>query len=222
MYKNSTFQRKNCEICADKKKIRLLMKRFQWNLHLITWNTEDSGEGGTPEDEKLLEACRQGDRRAQKQLFDLLAPKMYPVCLRYMANRESAQDVLQEGFITLFSRLDAYSGTGSFEGWARKIFVNSALMQLRKTDALKVSDDIEEVRSLASEAVTPVQNLGYKEIMELIGRLPASLRTVFNLYVIEGYTHKDIADIMGVEVATSRSKLQRARVELQEMIKELK
>ena len=146
---------------------------------------------------------------------------MYPICLRYMSTRESAQDVLQEGFITLFSKLDAYSGKGSFEGWARKIFVNTALMQLRKTDAIKMSDDIEEARSLASEAVTPVQNLGYKELMALIGKLPASLKTVFNLFVIEGYTHKDIADILGVEEATSRSKLQRARVRLQELIKEM-
>lgn len=197
------------------------MKRFQLNLHLITWNAENSGDGGTPEEERLLEACRKGDRIAQKQLFDLLAPKMYPICLRYMSTRESAQDVLQEGFITLFSKLDAYSGKGSFEGWARKIFVNTALMQLRKTDAIKMSDDIEEARSLASEAVTPVQNLGYKELMALIGKLPASLKTVFNLFVIEGYTHKDIAEILGVEEATSRSKLQRARVRLQELIKEM-
>ena len=146
---------------------------------------------------------------------------MYPICLRYMSTRESAQDVLQEGFITLFSKLDAYSGKGSFEGWARKIFVNTDLMQLRKTDAIKMSDDIEEARSLASEAVTPVQNLGYKELMALIGKLPASLKTVFNLFVIEGYTHKDIAEILGVEEATSRSKLQRARVRLQELIKEM-
>ncbi len=197
------------------------MKRLMGNLHLITWSTEDVQTGPKTEEEKLLEACRKGNRKAQKQLFDRLSPKMFALCLRYMGDRDEAQDVLQEGFITLFSRLDTYSGAGAFEGWARKIFVNTALMHLRKTDALKLSDDIDAARGLTSEAATPVQNLGYKELMKLVSQLPPGLRTVFNMYVVEGYSHKEIAQALEVEEATSRSKLQRARMRLQELIRKL-
>jgi len=189
-------------------------------MHLVTWvDKEDTLGGGDPY-KPLVDACREGERKAQKRLFDRLAPKMMSVCLRYMGNYEAAQDILQEGFITLFTRLDSYSGTGSFEGWARKIFVNTALMQLRKTDAIKLSDDISEARSLSSDEATPLQKMGYKELMDIIALLPPDARTVFNMYVVEGYSHKEIAEITGMAEATSRSKLQRARLKLQELIKE--
>ena len=195
------------------------MKHFKVRLHLITWTaTEDPPAGGALE--RLVPACREGDRKAQKRLFEALAPKMMALCLRYTGDRPAAEDVLQDGFVTLFSRLDSYSGAGSFEGWARRIFVNTALMHLRRTDALKLSDDIAEARTLFSEEATPVQKMGYRELMGLIGKLPADARTVFNMYVIEGYSHKEIADALGFTEATSRSKLQRARMRLQEMIKE--
>ena len=187
------------------------MKRLDDKSHLITWKTED--------EKQLVESCRRGERKAQKHLFDILAPKMMAVCLRYAGDATVAEDLLQEGFITLFSKLDSYSGAGSFEGWARKIFVNTALMYLRRTDALKLSDDISEARSLSSPEATPVQEIGYKELMRLISSLPPDARTVFNMYVIEGYSHKEIADELGISEATSRSKLQRARLRLQEMIK---
>jgi len=140
------------------------------------------------------------------------------VCLRYVGDRETAEDLLQEGFITLFSKLDSYSGTGSFEGWARKIFVNTALMHLRKTDALKLSDDISEARSLSDEMPLPDRQLGYRQLLKLIASLPADARTVFNMYVVEGYSHKEIAEALGCTEATSRSKLQRARLRLQQLI----
>lgn len=169
---------------------------------------------------ELIESCRKGDRMAQKSLFDFLAPKMFPVCLRYMDDRVSAEDVLQEGFITLFTKLDSYSGEGSFEGWARKIFVNTALMSLRKTDALKLGGDLKLVQGMDSNVSTPIQNIGYKELMKLIAQLSAGFRTVFNLYVLEGYSHKEIAEALGISENTSRSQLRRARMMLQQMIKE--
>ncbi len=195
------------------------MKRFDRELHLIMWAAETDGAGGITDWDILLDGCRKGDRKAQKRLFDRLSPKMFPLCIRYMGNREAAEDVLQEGFITLFSRLDSYAGKGSFEGWARRLFVNTALMQLRKNDALAGSDDIDAARSLSSEAPSAVETLGYRELMKLIASLPEGLRTVFNLYVIEGYSHKEIAEALGMEEATSRSKLQRARIRLQELMK---
>ena len=196
-----------------------LLKRFWNKLHLTTWTRDEESPAGASSIERLAAACKEGDRKAQKQLFDALSPKMMAVCLRYMGNREDAEDVLQEGFITLFTKLDSYQGAGSFEGWARRIFVNTALMHLRRTDALGLSDDIQEARGLFTEEATPVQQMGYRELMRMIASLPADARTVFNMYVVEGYSHKEIAKELGCTEATSRSKLQRARLKLQEMMK---
>ena len=194
------------------------MQRFGEKLHL---NNQDNRRKEPSSERELLEACKRGDRTAQKKLYDSLAAKMFAICLRYMGQRDAAEDVLQEGFITLFSRLDSYSGEGSFEGWARKIFVNTALMELRKKDALKMSEDLETAWNVSSDGVSQVQSVGYRELLKLIAGLPPGYRTVFNLSVIEGYSHKEIAQTLGITEATSRSQLQRARVMLQEKIKKL-
>jgi RNA polymerase sigma-70 factor (ECF subfamily) len=170
-------------------------------------------------EEELIGRSIKGDRRAQKSIYDALSPKMFSLCLRYTGDRAVAEDILQDGFITLFGRLDSYAGKGSFEGWARKIFVNTALMYLRKTDALKLSGDIEDARSLDNGEPPPGQQIGYKELLKMITSLDPSSRTVFNMHVIEGYSHKEIADSLGITEATSRSKLQRARLKLQDMIR---
>lgn len=181
------------------------MQLFKDNSHLNTWT---------------IEKAKEGDRRAQKTIYDFLSPKMYALCLRYMGQRDVAEDVLQDGFVTLFAKLDSFSGEGSFEGWARKIFVNTALMNLRKNDVLKDSEDVDSARSLSSEAPSAVQELGYKELMQIISGLPPGFRTVFNMYVIEGYSHEEIAESLGISVGTSRSQLLRARALLQAKIQE--
>ncbi len=200
------------------------MQRFGKKQHLNSRRDLKNQPGGREEDfnsslRDLAEACKRGDRSAQRNLFDTLAPKMFPVCLRYMGDRETAEDILQEGFVTLFTRLDSYSGEGSFEGWARKIFVNTALMSLRRTDALKLSESLETAWGIGSDGDSPVRTMGYKELLELISQLPAGFRTVFNLHVIEGYSHKEISKMLGISEATSRSQLQRARMLLQKRIK---
>lgn len=169
---------------------------------------------------QLIDSCIKGNRASQKRLYDLLAPRMFSVCMRYIGDRVIAEDLLQEGFITLFTHLDSYKGDGSFEGWARKIFVTTALMNLRKKDALKMSDDLDAARGLRSDTANQVQNIGYKELMELVMSLPDGFRTVFNLYVIEGYSHKEIGQMLGISEITSRSQLSRARIILQNKIKE--
>lgn len=171
-------------------------------------------------DLKLIESCIKGDRVAQKALYDRLAPRMFPLCIRYVGDRALAEDVLQDGFITLFTRLDSYKGEGSFEGWARRIFVTTALMSLRKKDALKMSDDLEAARGLKTETSSQVQNIGYKELMKLIMTLPPGFRTVFNMYAIEGYSHKEIGEMLGISETTSRTQLSRARIWLQNKIKQ--
>jgi RNA polymerase sigma-70 factor (ECF subfamily) len=145
---------------------------------------------------------------------------MFPVCIRYVGDRTVAEDLLQEGFITLFSRLDSFKGEGSFEGWARRIFATTALMYLRKKDALKMSDDLEAARGLKAETVSQIENIGYKELMEVVMSLPTGFRTVFNMYAVEGYSHKEIADILGISEVTSRTQYSRARALLQSKIKE--
>lgn len=191
-------------------------------MHLVIWTVVDERSGNGGGDifgEEFLSSCINGDSSAQKRLFDLLSPKMMAVCLRYVGDRSTAEDVLQEGFITLFTRLDSYSWKGSFEGWARKIFVNTALMHLRRNDALRESGDIEEAVWLRSNDASPAEELSHRDLLKMVAALPADYRTVFNMYVIEGYSHQEIAEALGIQEATSRSKLQRARLKLQEWIK---
>ena len=145
---------------------------------------------------------------------------MFPVCLRYVSDRSLAEDILQDGFITLFTKLSTYKGDGSFEGWARRIFITTALMALRKKDALKMSDELDAVRGMKADTYTPIQNLGYKELMKLITSLPTGFRTVFNLYAVEGYSHREIAEMLGITETTSRTQLSRARIWLQKKIEE--
>ena len=166
-----------------------------------------------------IERAKGGDPRAQKSIYELLSPKMYALCIRYMGDKDAAADVLQDGFVTLFDKLDTYSGQGSFEGWARRIFVNTALMALRKHDILKESDDIEEAYSIQDDAVNVIQSLNYADLMKLVSQLPTGYRAVFNMFVIEGYSHKEIAQALGIEEVTSRSQLLRARIMLQEKIR---
>ena len=145
---------------------------------------------------------------------------MFPLCIRYVGDRTLAEDILQEGFITLFTHLEDYKGDGSFEGWARRIFVTTALMSLRKKDALKMSDELEAAKGLKTEITSQVQNIGYQELMKLIMTLPPGFRTVFNMYAIEGFSHKEIGEMLGISETTSRTQLSRARIWLQNKIKE--
>lgn len=140
--------------------------------------------------------------------------------MRYIGDRILAEDILQDGFVTLFTRLGDYKGEGSFEGWARRIFVTTALMSLRKKDALKMSDELDLARGMKADTVSQIQNIGYKELMKLVMSLPPGFRTVFNMYAIEGYSHKEIGEILGISETTSRTQLSRARQLLQNRIKE--
>lgn len=169
--------------------------------------------------DSYIEDAKRGDPRAQKAIYDSLAPKMFAVCLRYMGDRDSAEDILQDGFVTLFTKLGSYLGDGSFEGWARRIFVNTALMSLRKNDILRQSEDVDAAWSMSANEPTPIQKISYQDLMKFIAELPVGFRTVFNMFVVEGYTHKEIAEELGISEATSRSQLLRARAALQEKIK---
>ncbi len=175
----------------------------------------------TPEDLKLIEGCKRGDRRSQRELYDKYASRMYSVCIRYMGDRESAKDVLQDGFITLFDKISLYKGEGSFEGWIRRIFANTALMQLRKKDVLKESEEIDPQRNIVLSQSNVVEQLEQKELLNLITQMPAGYRAVFNMYIFEGMPHEEIAKVLGITVGASRSQLSRGRLWLQERVKSM-
>lgn len=168
---------------------------------------------------QLIAGCLNGDRKAQKELYDSFSRKMMGVCLRYVSDRETARDLLQEGFVKIFTSMHSYAGTGSLEGWMRMIFVNGALEYLRKTDILRNSADIGSVNEQLGEDENVISKLSAEELMNLIGKLPDGFRTVFNLYAIEGYSHKEIAEMLHITESTSRSQYVRARQWLQEQLK---
>ena len=143
---------------------------------------------------------------------------MMSVCLRYADNREMAEDFLQDGFIKVFSSIRSYSYEGSFEGWMRRIFVNTALEALRKNDLLRNGVELNALEPQQEADYSAVEKISADELMELIAQLPPGFRTVFNMFVIEGYSHKEI----NINESTSRSQYTRAKRLLQKWIKELK
>lgn len=172
-------------------------------------------------EEQLIKGCRKGNRLAQKELYDMFSRKMMGVCLRYANDREMARDLLQDGFVKVFVNIDSYSGTGSFEGWMRRIFVNCALESLRKSDVLREATDLDNSSELIDPDASAVEHLSAQELMALIQKLPPGFKTVFNLFAIEGYSHKEIGEMLNITESTSRSQYTRARQLLQKSIKSL-
>ena len=154
----------------------------------------------------------------QHLLYNRFASKMYGVCLRYAGTAEEAEDILQEGFIKVFKKMSSYRGDGSFEGWIRRIFVNTAIEHFRKKAYLQPITEKEE-DTIESNDFSILDTLSEKDIISMVQSLSPGYRTVFNLYIVEGYTHKEIAKILGVTEGTSKSQLSRAKILLQEMIK---
>jgi len=167
----------------------------------------------------LVSKCRKGDAVAQKRVYEWLAPRMYAVCIRYVGDAEEAKDVLQDGFITLFSKIGTYKGDGSFEGWARRIFITSSLMHLRKKDALKHAEDVEEYGEVIANDYSVTDTLDAQTLLKLIAQMPSGFRTVFNMYAIEGFSHQEIAKELGITEGGSRSQLSRAKNWLKDKMK---
>lgn len=169
-------------------------------------------------EKQLIEGCRKGERLAQKELYDTYSRKMMGVCLRYVNDRETARDLLQDGFVKVFTGMDSYTGLGSFEGWLRKIFVNCALEYLRKSDVLREAADLDNSAELVNPDSSVISEMSAAELMELVQQLPAGFRTVFNLFAIEGYSHKEIGEMLDITESTSRSQFTRAKQLLQRQI----
>jgi len=165
----------------------------------------------------LIRGSINGDRRMQELLYKTFSAKMYGVCLRYAGNAEDAQDILQEGFIKVFRNLDRFRAEGSFEGWIRRIFVNTAIEHYRRAVNMYPVSESQE-NNIEDKDWSAFDKLAVKDLMKLIQDLSPGYRAVFNLYVVEGYTHKDIAAMMGISEGTSKSQLARAKAILKNVI----
>ena len=163
-------------------------------------------------DEQLVNKCLEKDTLAQKQLFDFYSKRMMGVCLRYAKNSEEAQDVLQMGFIKVFEKLEMYKHQGSLEGWIRKVIVNTALDNIRKNKKLMNNIEIEKVDyQLHNYDESVLEALSAEDLLRVIQEMPTGFRTVFNMYAIEGFSHKEIAEKLNISVSTSKSQFSRAR-----------
>jgi RNA polymerase sigma-70 factor (ECF subfamily) len=174
--------------------------------------------------EELIELCKKSDRRAQEQLFRHFYGKMLAVCMRYIQDRDSAQEVLQEGFIKVFDNIKGYDSKGSFEGWVRRIMANCAIDAIRKVRKdTHLSDNVNDFKYIPDEDEGEdwdITTLKAEVAMEAIQNLSPAYRTVFNLYVMEDYTHKEIAEALGISEGTSKSNLAKAKMNLQNYLKQ--
>jgi len=168
----------------------------------------------------MLERAIDGDERAFRKIYDSLSGKMYSLCVRYAGNTNDANDVFQEGFIRVYRSLHAYKGTGVFEGWVRKIFVNTCLDHLKNKQRLLYSELNDQIESRASTDLNGIDKLSKEELMRIIQQLPNGYRLIVNLYLVEGYSHKEISEMLGIAEGTSKSQLSRARLLLQKEILE--
>ncbi|MDB5252315.1 MAG: polymerase sigma-70 factor [Flaviaesturariibacter sp.] len=154
----------------------------------------------------------------QQELYRRYASKMFGVCLRYAGNAEEAEDILQEGFIKVFRKIDSFRREGSFEGWVRRIFVNTAIEHFRRKTYLQPVTEREE-ETIEGNYLSVLDSLAEKDIIQLVQKLSPGYRTVFNMYVVEGYTHRQIADALGISEGTSKSQLSRAKTILQDLVR---
>lgn len=166
----------------------------------------------------IVQKCKEHDPVAQKHLYDRYSGLFYSICLRYLKNTMDAEDALVESFYKIFNKLDQFNDEGSFEGWMKRIVVNECLMKIRKSKNLNLHVDIEDAYSLGEDE-SVITDLNYQDLLKLIDALPVGYKTVFNLYVIEGYKHREIAEILDISINTSKSQLILAKKKLRELYK---
>jgi RNA polymerase sigma factor (sigma-70 family) len=170
-------------------------------------------------EDELIKGCRRRERTAQQQLFDLYSSKMYGLCYRYVRHAMEAEDIMVTAFTKVFERIEQFKGEGSFEGWIRRIMVNEALTYLRKSRTMYLETELEQAdREPDYDRLS--DHLEAEDLLKMIQELPAGYRLVFNMYAIDGYSHKEIAQQLGISENTSKSQLSRARVYLQKLLTE--
>jgi RNA polymerase sigma-70 factor (ECF subfamily) len=165
----------------------------------------------------LIKGCLEGNAKMQRRLYNTYAPKMYGICLRYAQNQDEASDILQEGFIKVFTKLQDFRNEGSLEGWIKKIMINTAINFYIK-EKRYLTTNLETDEGISEQVQISYDNLQLKDLLKLVQGLPAGYRAIFNLYEIEGYTHKEISEILGISINTSKTQLMHARRFLQKQI----
>jgi len=177
-------------------------------------NTANSDE------QRLITGCKNGETWAQKQVYELYASAMFSLCMCYVNDREAARDVLQDGFIKIFTKIEDYKGIGSFAGWIRRVFVTTALELLRQNKRRFIPIDNLNLQ-VEDDNISVIEKISADDLMNCVCSLPSGYRTVFNLYALEGYSHAEIAKLLEISENTSRSQFMRARNLLQQKIKEI-
>ena len=173
------------------------------------------------DDETLINECVKGNAKAQKMLFDKFAPKMMTVCLRYSADNMEAEDILQDGFVKAFNKLVDFKMEGSLEGWIRRIMVNTALDAIRKNKKYAMDANIDDVGYKLSNYEIASDQIEAEDLMKLINSMPDGYKVVFNLFAIEGYSHREIGELMNISENTSKSQYSRARSYLRTLLQKL-
>ena len=166
----------------------------------------------------IIKKCIEGERKAQEMLYKQFSAKMLGVCLRYAKDRMEAEDMLQNGFIKGFQKMQTYKGEGSFDGWVRRIMVHSSIEYYRKHHKIMQLVDLDDAEDVPATTLGAAANLEANDLLALINELSVGYRLVFNLYAIEGYSHKEIADLVGISEGASKSQLSRARAILKERV----
>ena len=179
--------------------------------------------------DKIVEQCRRGDRHAQKRLYEEFAPQLFAVCIRYCKNRTEAEDLLHEGFIKIFEKIDQYRGEGSISAWLRRVMVNTVIDELRNRQNITYIDNTEKVFSNFAYDEDDEQDkeedfydVDIEQVFELVKQMPEKYKLVFNMYVVENYSHEKIASELGISSGTSKSNLSRARKWLKRKLEALK
>lgn len=164
---------------------------------------------------KLIKQCANNDPRAQKEIYQLFSGKLYSICLKYSKNKQEAQDNFQDGFITIFNKIGQFNFEGSFEGWMKRVMVNTVLLKYRNKTVLNIVTE-----EIPDEVIVDIdeEEISLEYLLNLIQELPDRYRMVFNLYVLDGYSHKEISDMMQIAEGTSKSNLARARAILKQKI----
>lgn len=178
-------------------------------------------KGQLMSDEEMLKGCKANKNAAQKYLFDCYARKMTGVCMRYADSYAEAQDIVQDGFIKVFKKIGSFSGTGSLEGWIRRIMVNTALDYLRSIKNERFHVSVDDVHYMLKEKQEIVASMQADDLLAIVRTLPTGYRTVFNMYAIEGYSHKEIGELLEISENTSKSQYSRARTLLQKKLEKI-
>jgi RNA polymerase sigma factor (sigma-70 family) len=170
------------------------------------------------DDTSLVIECVKGNSRAQRMLFERFSQKMLGVCMRYAKSTEQAEDVLQDGFVKVFSKLNDFKHDGSLEGWIRRIMVNTSLDQIRKENKFLGNTSLDNVDYKLQNNAFVLENLAAKDLMKMVQSMPVGYKVVFNMFAIEGYSHKEISEHLGISENTSKSQYSRARAYLRERL----